>query len=180
MGRRGLRCERGQGHNFHFLWRRSTVRRLALAGLGALCGGGVPNGFHPPHGAGFCFCRRGGADGAGMAFEKGGRAVLLIRILHGAMYERRPGINREPIRRGDRRITRERGDTPQRASADETPQHAVADETPQQTSADETPLRATDKGRPDRWRQVATWSLASIALFAVWMLGILSLDWLGR
>jgi hypothetical protein len=71
------------------------------------------------------------------------------------------------------------GDTPQRASADETPQHAVADETPQQTSADETPLRATDKGRPDRWRQVATWSLASIALFAVWMLGILSLDWLG-
>src|ERR1700732_3021504 len=42
-------------------------------------------------------------------FRKGGRAVLLIRILHGAMYERRPRINREPIRRGDRRVTRERG-----------------------------------------------------------------------
>jgi hypothetical protein len=71
------------------------------------------------------------------------------------------------------------GDTPQHRSADETPQYASPDETPLQASADETPLRATDKGRPDRWRQVATWSLASIALFAVWMLGILSLDWLG-
>jgi len=57
-----------------------------------------------------------------------------------------------------------------RASAGDTSQHA---------SADETPLRAIDKGRPDRWRRIATWSLASIALFAVWMLGILSLDWLG-
>jgi len=65
------------------------------------------------------------------------------------------------------------------ASAGETPQHASVNETPQHASPDETPLRAMDKGRPDRWRQIATWSLASIALFAVWMLGILSLDWLG-
>ena len=68
------------------------------------------------------------------------------------------------------------------ANAGETPQHASVNETPQHASTDETPLRALramDKGRPDRWRQVATWSLASIALFAVWMLGILSLDWLG-
>jgi hypothetical protein len=57
--------------------------------------------------------------------------------------------------------------------------HASAGETPQHASPDETPVRAMDKGRPDRWRQIATWSLASIALFAVWMLGILSLDWLG-
>lgn len=57
--------------------------------------------------------------------------------------------------------------------------HASVNETPQHASTDETPLRAMDKGRPDRWRQIATWSLASIALFAVWMLGILSLDWLG-
>jgi hypothetical protein len=71
------------------------------------------------------------------------------------------------------------GDTPQQRSADETPQHASADETPLQACADEPRLRAIDKRRPDRWRQVATWSLASIALFAVWMLGILSLDWLG-
>ena len=69
-----------------------------------------------------------------------------------------------------------------RASAGDTPQHASVNETPQHASTDETPLRALramDKGRPDRWRQIATWSLASIALFAVWMLGILSLDWLG-
>jgi hypothetical protein len=66
------------------------------------------------------------------------------------------------------------------ASAGDTPQHRSADETPQHASPDETPVRAIDKGRPERWRQVATWSLASIALFAVWMLGILSLDWLGR
>jgi hypothetical protein len=65
------------------------------------------------------------------------------------------------------------------ASAGETPQHASVNETPQHASPDETPLRAMDKGRPDRWRQIATWSLASIALFAVWMLGILSRDWLG-
>jgi hypothetical protein len=65
------------------------------------------------------------------------------------------------------------------ASADESPQYASENETPQHAIADETPLRAMDKGRPDRWRQIATWSLASIALFAVWMLGILSLDWLG-
>jgi hypothetical protein len=65
------------------------------------------------------------------------------------------------------------------ASASETPQHASADETPLHASADEIPLRAMGKQRPDRWRQIATWSLASIALFAVWMLGILSLDWLG-
>jgi hypothetical protein len=65
------------------------------------------------------------------------------------------------------------------ASASETPQHASADETPLHASADEIPLRAMGKRRPDRWRQIATWSLASIALFAVWMLGILSLDWLG-
>src|ERR1700687_4170543 len=71
------------------------------------------------------------------------------------------------------------GDTPQHASADETPQHASADETPQHASADEPRLRAIDKRRPDRWRQIATWSLASIALLSVWMLGILSLDWLG-
>src|ERR1700687_3099981 len=70
-------------------------------------------------------------------------------------------------------------DTPQHASADETPQHASADETPQHASADEPRLRAIDKRRPDRWRQIATWSLASIALLSVWMLGILSLDWLG-
>ena|ERR1700724_1110160 len=71
------------------------------------------------------------------------------------------------------------GDTPQHASADETPQHAVADETPLQANTDEPRLRAIDKRRPDRWRQIATWSLASIALLSVWMLGILSLDWLG-
>jgi hypothetical protein len=71
------------------------------------------------------------------------------------------------------------GDTPQHASADETPQHASADETPLQACADEPRLRAIDKRRPDRWRQIATWSLASIALLSVWMLGILSLDWLG-
>jgi len=65
------------------------------------------------------------------------------------------------------------------ANAGETPQHASVNETPQHASTDETPLRAMDKRRPDRWRQIATWSLASIALFAVWMLGILSLDWLG-
>ncbi len=65
------------------------------------------------------------------------------------------------------------------ASAGETPQHASADETPLHASADEIPLRGMGKRRPDRWRQIATWSLASIALFAVWMLGILSLDWLG-
>jgi hypothetical protein len=65
------------------------------------------------------------------------------------------------------------------ASAVETPERASADEPPQHASEDEPPPRAMDKGRPDRWRQVATWSLASIALFAVWMLGILSLDWLG-
>ena len=66
-----------------------------------------------------------------------------------------------------------------RASAGDTPQHASADETPQHASADEPRLRAIDKRRPDRWRQIATWSLASIALLSVWMLGILSLDWLG-
>src|SRR6202158_1416042 len=66
-----------------------------------------------------------------------------------------------------------------RASAGATPQHASADETPQHASADEPRLRAIDKRRPDRWRQIATWSLASIALLSVWMLGILSLDWLG-
>jgi hypothetical protein len=71
------------------------------------------------------------------------------------------------------------GDTPQHASADETPQHASADETPLQACADEPRLRAIDKRRPNRWRQIATWSLASIALLSVWMLGILSLDWLG-
>jgi hypothetical protein len=65
------------------------------------------------------------------------------------------------------------------ASANETPQQASEHETPLQASADETPLLAMGKRRPDRWRQIATWSLASIALFAVWMLGILSLDWLG-
>ena len=66
-----------------------------------------------------------------------------------------------------------------RASAGDTPQHASADETPLQACADEPRLRAIDKRRPDRWRQIATWSLASIALLSVWMLGILSLDWLG-
>ena len=66
-----------------------------------------------------------------------------------------------------------------RASAGDTPQHASADKTPQHASADEPRLRAIDKRRPDRWRQIATWSLASIALLSVWMLGILSLDWLG-
>ena len=71
------------------------------------------------------------------------------------------------------------GDTPQHASAGDTPQHASADETPLQACADEPRLRAIDKRRPDRWRQIATWSLASIALLSVWMLGILSLDWLG-
>ena len=65
------------------------------------------------------------------------------------------------------------------ASAGDTPQHASADETPLQACADEPRLRAIDKRRPDRWRQIATWSLASIALLSVWMLGILSLDWLG-
>ena len=66
-----------------------------------------------------------------------------------------------------------------RASAGDTPQHASADETPLQACADEPRLRAIEKRRPDRWRQIATWSLASIALLSVWMLGILSLDWLG-
>jgi hypothetical protein len=65
------------------------------------------------------------------------------------------------------------------ASAGDTPQQRSADETPLQACAHEPRLRAIDKRRPDRWRQIATWSLASIALLSVWMLGILSLDWLG-
>jgi hypothetical protein len=33
-------------------------------------------------------------------------------------------------------------------------------------------------GAPTDGGEIATWSLASIALFAVWMLGILSVNWL--
>ncbi|HVB80682.1 MAG TPA: hypothetical protein VNE82_12150 [Candidatus Binataceae bacterium] len=46
-------------------------------------------------------------------------------------------------------------------------------------SADETPLPAIDEGGREPWPQIALWCLASIALVAIWLLGILSLDWLG-
>lgn len=46
-------------------------------------------------------------------------------------------------------------------------------------AADETPGPLTAKGRSELWPRIATWSLVSIALLAVWILGILSLNWLG-
>ena len=59
-----------EGYNFHYLWHRSRVRRPAVAGWGAPFVAMGSQRFHTVSRRG-AFVSPGGADAAGMAFERG-------------------------------------------------------------------------------------------------------------